>query len=94
MALGLRPHAILGTSRTVFPSTDLTGEKEHLFFSVNTVLEVDCIEEDYEDRRERDPTLASLNVPSPPKMLDLDPNVEMHAITKVCLSYVYEGLSK
>lgn len=65
-----------------------------LFFSVNTVLEIDCIEEDYEDRRERDPTLASLNVPSPPKMPDLDPDVEMHAITKVCLSYVYEGLSK
>jgi len=32
MALGLRPHAILETSRTVFPSTDLTGEKERLFF--------------------------------------------------------------
>lgn len=54
---------------------------------MSTVLEVDCIEEDYEDRRERRPTLASLNVPSPPKMLDLDPDVEMNAIAKVCLSY-------
>lgn len=32
MALGLRPHAILETSCTVFPSTDLTGEKERMFF--------------------------------------------------------------
>ena len=32
MALGVRPHALLETSRTVFPSTDLTGEKERMFF--------------------------------------------------------------
>lgn len=32
MALDLRPHAILETSRTVFPSTDLTGEKGRRFF--------------------------------------------------------------
>ncbi|XP_067031660.1 crossover junction endonuclease MUS81-like isoform X1 [Acropora muricata] len=61
---------------------DEAMEKHNACNLESEVLEVDCIEEDYEDRRERDPTLASLNVPSPPKMLDLDPDVEMHAITK------------
>lgn len=54
-----------------------------------TVLEVDCNEEDYGDTRERGPTLESLNVPSPPGILDLDPDLEMHTTTKVYQNNTY-----